>query len=251
MLSVCSLLSEHSLTLLIVVHWTAVIIEETRNIDMEDLGPRPSRRQRQAAEREGKILDAAARLIAERGFHRATTREIAAAADVAEGTLYNYFATKDDLLFGILARLEEQINTAAQQSLLVESGDPRKLLIQALLQRRHFAESHSVMLQAILSEILSNAELRSRYAEQLLKPTLQSLEANLRQLVERRKLTPLDVPAAARVLAGLWVGLFFLQALEDPLVIHEWDRLSNVIAGMFFDSIAPQAVEDHPDKSSL
>ncbi len=218
---------------------------------MEDSIPRSSRRQRQAADREKRILDAAARLIAERGFHRATTREIAAAADVAEGTLYNYFATKNDLLFGILARLEEQMNAAAQQGALVESSDPRQLLIQTLLRRRQFAESHTVMLQAILSEILSNAELRRRYAEQLLKPTLQSLEEELQRLVERGKLTPLDAPAAARVLAGLWVGMFFLQALEDPLVCYEWERLSNVIAGMFFDSIAPQAVEDYPNKSSL
>ena len=68
---------------------------------------RPARRERQMAARLEQILDAAAHLFAERGFHRTTTKDIAQAADVAEGTLYNYFETKNDLLFAILYRLSE------------------------------------------------------------------------------------------------------------------------------------------------
>jgi AcrR family transcriptional regulator len=64
---------------------------------MDDETARSTRRQRQIAVRIEQILDAAARLFATKGFHRTTTREIAEAADVAEGTLYNYFENKNDL----------------------------------------------------------------------------------------------------------------------------------------------------------
>ena len=52
------------------------------------------RRARRAKERRQGILEAAARVFARKGFEKATTREIAQEADVSEGTIYNYFASK-------------------------------------------------------------------------------------------------------------------------------------------------------------
>lgn len=45
------------------------------------------------------LSDAATTLFAERGFDAVTTAEIAAAAGVAVGTVFNYFRTKEDLFF--------------------------------------------------------------------------------------------------------------------------------------------------------
>jgi AcrR family transcriptional regulator len=59
---------------------------------------RKPRRERRIAARKRQILQAAAQVFAEKGFNGATTREIADIADVAEGTIYNYFDSKEDLL---------------------------------------------------------------------------------------------------------------------------------------------------------
>lgn len=45
-----------------------------------------------------RILDAAVRVFAEHGFHRARVGDIAEDAGVAHGLLYHYFASKDDVL---------------------------------------------------------------------------------------------------------------------------------------------------------
>lgn len=50
---------------------------------------------------ENRILRAAVRLFAEKGFDATTVQEIVDAAEVTKGALYHYFDAKDDLLFEI------------------------------------------------------------------------------------------------------------------------------------------------------
>src|SRR4051812_32124839 len=57
--------------------------------------------------RRNQILDAATAVFSEKGFHRATIRDVAQAAGVADGTIYNYFDNKAALILGILHRLNQ------------------------------------------------------------------------------------------------------------------------------------------------
>src|SRR5215217_6786068 len=78
---------------------------------IEGLRARKKRVARQA------IAATARRLFAERGFDAVTVAEIAAAADVAEKTVYNHFATKEDLAFaGRERRLEALLARIAQRA---------------------------------------------------------------------------------------------------------------------------------------
>ena len=54
----------------------------------------------QKAETRRKIIAAAVDVITARGFKAATMREIARAAGIGDGTIYNYFPTKDTILYG-------------------------------------------------------------------------------------------------------------------------------------------------------
>ncbi|OGO34071.1 MAG: hypothetical protein A2W35_09130 [Chloroflexi bacterium RBG_16_57_11] len=213
---------------------------------MTEPSGRPERRQRQMAARLEQILDAAAHLFADRGFHRTTTKDIAEAADVAEGTLYNYFETKNDLLFAILARLSESelpqagLVPGAARPAQVSAGDARQHFASLLDLRREYVNENSVMLQAILSELLANTELRQRYSNQLLEPTLIGLEKELTLRIKLGQLYDLDVPATARVLTSLWIGLFILQLLEQPQNQPDWERLAQATIHIVFDGIAPE-----------
>ena len=55
------------------------------------------------------IAETARRLFAERGFERVTVAEIARAADVSEQTVFNYFPTKEDLVYWRLGSFEEEL----------------------------------------------------------------------------------------------------------------------------------------------
>src|SRR3954470_16453791 len=64
-------------------------------------------------EKRGRILEAAVKVFAERGFHTATVAEIARAAGVADGTIYLYFKSKDDLL---LRLFDEKMTELLQEA---------------------------------------------------------------------------------------------------------------------------------------
>ena len=74
------------------------------------------------------ILDAATRLFAERGLTGAPTSEISKQAGVAEGTLFTYFKTKDDLINALYRELKLELADAMM------SDFPRKKNVRTRLQ---------------------------------------------------------------------------------------------------------------------
>jgi AcrR family transcriptional regulator len=61
------------------------------------------------------IAETARRLFVERGFAQVTVGQIARAADVAEQTVYNYFPTKEDLVYWRLESFEEELLAAIRE----------------------------------------------------------------------------------------------------------------------------------------
>ena len=72
-----------------------------------------SRRARRKTETLRRIEEAGWRLFTTRGYEATSTREIAEAADIAAGTLFNYFPEKRSLLIHLMQR---QIDTAAKRA---------------------------------------------------------------------------------------------------------------------------------------
>ena len=58
--------------------------------------------------RKDRIMDAALRIFAEKGFQSATITEISKEAGVSEATIYEYFGTKEDLLFAIPEKISNE-----------------------------------------------------------------------------------------------------------------------------------------------
>jgi AcrR family transcriptional regulator len=78
-------------------------------------GARPAHTPHGEAQRRALVL-AAYHLIAEGGFERLRTRDVAARAGVNIATLHYYFRTKEDLIRGVVAYLQEQFAMALPSS---------------------------------------------------------------------------------------------------------------------------------------
>lgn len=70
-----------------------------------------------------RILEAAEKVFAERGFFHARVSEIAREAGVADGTIYLYFKNKDDLLISVFESRMEHLNRELAQ--VIATAGPR------------------------------------------------------------------------------------------------------------------------------
>jgi AcrR family transcriptional regulator len=75
---------------------------------------RAQRAEQAKAARREEILGAARRVFAERGFRGTTIADIAEAAKIALGTIYLYFASKDDVFAALNQRFNEVITQATR-----------------------------------------------------------------------------------------------------------------------------------------
>jgi TetR/AcrR family fatty acid metabolism transcriptional regulator len=188
--------------------------------------------------RRNQILDAATTVFAEKGFHRATIKDIARAAGIADGTIYTYFSSKTEVLLGILNRLNESTEREMQFALGSEQ-DVRAFFKAYVRQRISLIWPNAEVFRAVLPEMLVNAELRDLYYQQVLVPTFRVAEHYFLAQMEEGQLRKVDVPLAVRAIAGTVLGLLMTQLLGDELIAARWEELPEVLTTLMFDGLKP------------
>ncbi|WP_433716161.1 TetR/AcrR family transcriptional regulator [Nocardia sp. CA-084685] len=83
-------------------------------------------RERSHTDRHRALLDAAARVFAERGYDKTTVADITAAAGVSRATMYVYFASKDEIFLALAAQVRDDFLAAQEPD--IDTDDPRMML---------------------------------------------------------------------------------------------------------------------------
>ena len=68
-------------------------------------------------ERRESLINAAIAVFIEKGFHNATVRDIGRAANMTQGTIYNYVSSKDDILYMVCDRIVAEYNDQTRRAL--------------------------------------------------------------------------------------------------------------------------------------
>jgi len=196
-----------------------------------------------AARRE-QILRAATRVFADKGFSRATTREVAREAGVAEGTIYNYFEDKEALLMAIMDTLNETERRA--EDFREGLGTDFRGFFEAYLRHRmDVIWENREIFRVVMSEMLVNAGLRERYMREVVEPTMRIGEENFQERVGQGKLYATDAPLAMRVVTGSVLGLLVLGLLGDKEVTSRWDEASGVLGQMLLHGLEGMGDDRH------
>ena len=153
--------------------------------DSEDIVTVAERRERERADRRTQILDAAQRVFYDRGVELATMDEVAEAAQLGKGTLYNYFRTKEDLLGGVAARHMRRIVAKYDQAgeLASDGRDQVRWMLLAYAEHMSTPINH---LKMVISRFIQGTgpEPDSR-SGQLMRDNVTHLMALYGRAIER------------------------------------------------------------------
>jgi AcrR family transcriptional regulator len=158
---------------------------------------------RSQAARRRRVLDAALRLAAEGGFDGVQMRDVAAAADVALGTVYRYFTSKERLLLEAMAEQQADLRRYLEVHPPQEATASARVI--AVLRRANRSlRAHPDVTAAMVSSIGSaqpeNADIVRRVTEIMTAIIVNAIHAGDARAATARELR------VARILMQVWLS---------------------------------------------
>ncbi len=206
----------------------------------EETGLPQGQRPQGRGERRQRILEAAMDLFARQGFHRTSTRQIAQAVGVAEGTLFNYFPTKTALLVAVMRYIVEGYFSRELEP--PPTDDPVELLRETFRPRLELALRQAGRIRFILSELLMNREMRQAYFEAVVLRLTELIEEPLQHYIAEGLLRPCNTRITAGVMVGAFLTFLLVATLDEEkrLVQHTPEEISAELAEIFFYGLQPR-----------
>lgn len=160
------------------------------------------------ARRQEEILEAAAKLFAERGYSDANTQELADLLQVGKGTIYRYFPTKQELFLAAVDRLVRLLKETIDRAMEGIDEPFERMAVGVRTYLRYFAE-HSEFVELLIQE---RAQFRDR-----MKPTyFVHREANVgrwreqfRELIAEGRVRDVPAERVTDVIGDLLYGTMF------------------------------------------
>jgi AcrR family transcriptional regulator len=195
-----------------------------------------NRQRRRFERRRQEIIEAAARIFAEKGYANSTTKEIADAADVAEGTLYNYFGGKREILIAVADETQTPLQQAVHHAQVLED---RAAMISMFESAFDISETRLPFVRTLLTESWIDDGILHEFLAIRLRRIAQPIQAFIAERVASGAFRPVDPAIGARVAIGMFAGLIApsLRGLE-PLPSREERRaLAEAIVDILLDGV--------------
>lgn len=180
--------------------------------------PLPSRSERRKARTTSAILDAAERHFLERGFQDAKVDEIAQEADVAVGSVYNHFGSKEGLYRASLERALALFESYMDEEAAPEGAALDQLLDLAGRVARFGRERPAHLRMLVLPHPRAAEEALGEPLEQVRKAMADKerrVAALIEAAVRRGNARPLDSRRAGAFLWSAWLGTLALGQRSD------------------------------------
>ena len=179
---------------------------------------------KQTENRRDTIVNAAIGCFIDKGFHATSMRDIAQAAAVSLGNLYNYFPGKESLIAEVA--IQEQDELAPLLKALRDKNTSANLRVESFLRTYSALCSQrewAVLAAECLAEIARNAELAPAFEENQLR-TLSALEAAIKDGNAQGIFTP-QVPAG--IVAQLLLDSVESEAMRRVVMRRQSDANPN------------------------
>lgn len=174
------------------------------------------RRERKKRETRDRIVSAGLALFTSKGIESTTIDEIASAADVGKGTIYNYFRTKEDIIVAFLMDIEQQVQREVAQ-LGSGSGSLQSILTKVIRLQFRLKEPHYEFVRVFLAQLCGKATADSEWLGQVQTfadpPLIRLFTAFQKRGIMR---SDIDMDTLIRAFKVMHLGLTVLWAVEGP-----------------------------------
>lgn len=180
----------------------------------------------QREEKRGRIIEAAARVFAQRGLSGTVMADIASEAGIGKGTLYEYFDSKEELFFAVFEWFIQKTGSEAKVSISALGGSASERLAALNESLAHvwieMEGLYSLIMEFWAASASSQMRERFKWAfRQGYSEFRQIISALIKDGIERGEFrSDVDVESIAAALVGIWDALFLQAWFEekfDPL----------------------------------
>ncbi|ALB41120.1 MULTISPECIES: TetR/AcrR family transcriptional regulator [Nostocales] len=185
----------------------------------------------------GRILQAAQRLFAAKGFEGTTTRDLAQTAGVAEGTLFRHFANKKAILVEVATSGWVDILT----DLLTELSEmgSYKAIAQVMRRRMWNLQKNADIMRVCFMEVQFHPDLRDRIQTEVIDKMTDVAEAFFQTAIDKGIYRQMDAKLGAKVFLGLFaIAGFSDHTLIDPNASpQEMQKMAEGLADIFLNGV--------------
>ena len=174
------------------------------------------RRARLKAVCRARIIDAGIRLFGERSIDAVTVDEIAAAAAVGKGPIYNYFRTKEDIVVAFMAAFERKVQ-AKLRDLDTANRPLAETLTQFIRLQFQLKEPYHHFVRVFFAQMFLRTDQFVPYMAEIHQLTRSTTETVFLALQERGAIrADVSVDDLTLVFNNMHLGLSALWAIEGP-----------------------------------
>ena len=184
-----------------------------------------------------RILQAAQRLFAAKGFEGTTTRDLAQTAGVAEGTLFRHFANKKAILVEVATSGWVDLLT----DLLTELSEmgSYKAIAQVMRRRMWNLQKNADIMRVCFMEVQFHPDLRDRIQTEVIDKMTDVAEAFFQTAIDKGIYRQMDAKLGAKV----FLGLFAIAGFSDHTLIEpnaspqEMQKMAEGLADIFLNGV--------------
>jgi len=188
-------------------------------------------------ETQGRILKAAEKLFAKRGYGGTTTRDLAQAAGVAEGTLFRHFENKKAILIEVATQGWTEILT----DLLTELSEmgSYKAVAQVMRKRMLSLNANTDTLRVCFIEAQFHPELRDRIQADVIDKMTDVTEAFFQTAMDRGEYRKMNPRMVARIFLGMFTVSGFSQSTisDEASSPNEMKEMAETLADIFLNGV--------------
>ncbi|WP_445635617.1 Transcriptional regulator, TetR family [Nostoc sp. DSM 114161] len=184
-----------------------------------------------------RILQAAQRLFAAQGFDGTTTRDLAQAAGVAEGTLFRHFPNKKAILVEVATNGWVEILT----DLLTELSEmgSYKAVAQVMRRRMWNFQKNADLMRVCFMEVQFHSDLRDRIQLEVITKMTDVAEAFFQTAMDKGIYRQMDANLVAKVFLGMFAiaGFSNNTLMEPDASPQEMQQMAEGLADIFLNGV--------------